>query len=99
MTAASSYSVTREHDGSYRLHSSGPPLPRVVASIVPVKDRTDQVLGWKLKPLVVMQGAKSRLWTTPDEAIIATKLMKPGQAKAAVQAARTAGTPEPDHGR
>ena len=89
MKAASSYSVTQERDGSYSLHSSGPPLSRVVASIAPVKDRTDQVLGWRLKPLVVMQGAKSRLWTTPDEAIIATKLMTPGQARAAVRAAGT----------
>lgn len=87
MTAVSGYSVTKERDGSYRLHSSGPPLSRVVANIVPVKDRADLVLGWKLKPLVVMQGAKSRLWTTPDEAIVATKLMTPGQAKAAVRAA------------
>lgn len=93
MKAASSYSVTKERDGSYQLHSLGPSLPRVVANIVPVKDRTDQVLGWKLKPLVVMQGAKSRLWTTPDEAIVATKLMTAGQAKVAVQAARTGGTP------
>ena len=50
MKAASSYSVAQERDGSYSLHSSGPPLPRVVASIAPVKDRTDQVLGWRLSP-------------------------------------------------
>ena len=93
MTAEGSYSVTHERDGSYKLHSSGPPLPRVIASIAPVKDRADQVLGWKLKPLVVMQGAKSRLWKTPDEAIVATRLMTPGQAKAAVRAARTGATP------
>lgn len=92
MTAENSYFVTLEHDGSYRLHSPGPPLPRAVANIVPVKDRADQVLGWKLKPLVVMQGAKSRLWTAPNKAIVATRLMTPGRAKAAVKAAR-AGNP------
>ena len=87
MKAASGYSVTEERDGSYQLHSPGPPAPRVVASIVPVKDRSAQIIGWRLKPLVVMQGAKSRLWSAPEEAIAATKLMTPGQAKSAVKAA------------
>ena len=95
MRSATSYTVTRERDGSYRLHCCVPPGPRVVAVIAPVRDRADQVLGWKLKPLVVMHGARSRLWTAPDEAITATKLMTSGQAKAAVRAAELAAGPTP----
>ncbi len=87
MSHTSSYVVMRERDGSYRLHCTTPPLPRVIAMIAPVSDRGDQVLGWRLKPLVVMHGARSRIWTTPAEAITATKLMTPGQAKAAIRAA------------
>lgn len=86
MTQGNSYTVTRETDGSYRLRCTLP-TPRVIATIAPVKDRADQVVGWKLKPVVVMQGASSHVWATPDQPIAATKLMTPGKAKAAIRAA------------
>ena len=84
MTRTNGYTVTREHDGSYRLHSTQP-TPRVIATIAPVKDRAQQLIGWKLKPVVVMQGASSRVWPDPASAIAATKLLTPGAAKAAVE--------------
>lgn len=88
MTQGNSYTVTRERDGSYRLHATQP-APRVIASIAPVRDRAEQVVGWKLKPVVVMQGATSRVWPDPASAIAATKLLTPGKAKAAVQASNS----------
>jgi len=93
MAPACPYAVVRLHDGTYSLeHMDGPASSRC-ALVKPVTDRTGKVLGWKLKPLVCMLGSKSRLWTSPAEAITATKLMKPGQAKAALAQADAARLP------
>lgn len=85
---STAYTVTHERNGSYHLHTSAPE-PRVVARITPVLDRSAQVIGWRLKPLVMMQGAVSRLWPDAAAAIAATKLLTPGKAKAAVRATET----------
>lgn len=82
---SNAYTVTRERNGSYHLHASAPE-PRVVARVTPVLDRSSQVIGWRLKPIVVMQGAVSRLWPDAAAAIAATKLLTPGKARAAVRA-------------
>ena len=84
MAEACAYAVVRERDGSYRLNRTTEPFPGRCADIKPVRDRTGAITGWKLKKLVCMQGAASRVWTSPAEAIAATKLMKPGQAKTAI---------------
>jgi len=81
---SNAYTVTRERNGSYHLHASAPE-PRVVARVTPVLDRSSQVIGWRLKPIVVMQGAVSRLWPDAAAAIAATKLLTPGKARAAVR--------------
>ena len=85
---STAYSVTLERNGSYHLHASAPE-PRVIARVTPILDRSAQVIGWRLKPVVVMQGAVSRLWPDPASAIAATKLFTPGKAKAAVRATET----------
>jgi len=85
---SNTYTVTRERDGTYHLHASVPE-PRVVARVTPILDRTAQVIGWKLKPLVVMQGAVSRVWPDAASAVAATKLLTPGKAKAAIRATET----------
>ena len=84
---SNAYVVTREHDGCYQLHATVPGS-RLIARITPVRDRTDRVLAWKLKPLVVMQDDVSRLWPDPAAAIAATKLFTAGNATAAVRAAQ-----------
>ena len=89
---SNAYTVTRERNGSYYLHASAPE-PRVVARVTPVLDRSAQVIGWRLKPVVVMQGAVSRLWPDAAAAIAATKLFTPGKAKAAVLAIETGDSP------
>lgn len=83
------YSVTHERDGNYRLHATEP-TPRVIAKITAVIDRSAQIIGWKLKPLVVMQGAVSHLWPSPADAIAATKLLSAAKARTAVKTADTA---------
>lgn len=78
------YTVVRLHDGAYRLNRTAEPFPGLCADIKPVRDRSGAITGWKLKPLVSMQGSAGRVWTSPAEAIAATKLMTPGQARAAI---------------
>ncbi len=86
------YAVVRGHDGGYQLQCTSEHPARKIATVNQVKDRTGGLLGWRLKPLVVMQGARSRIWPTPAEAIVSTKLMTPGQAKAAIRQADTSGS-------
>ncbi|MEO9191636.1 MAG: hypothetical protein ABI224_16770 [Acetobacteraceae bacterium] len=55
--------------------------------MIRVRDR----LGWRLKPLVVMQGAKNRLWPHPADALVSTRLLKPAEARAAIAAVTVPG--------
>ena len=93
MDRTSDYTVVRTHDGAYRLDRATDPSSGPVANITPVRDRTQAVTGWRLRPLVTMQGSKSRIWASPSEAIAATKLMTPGKARAAVAAADAGAQP------
>ena len=93
MARTSDYAVVRLHDGAFRLDRMTEPHPGPVAHIKPTLDRSGTPIGWKLHPLVVMQGAKSKVWQTAAEAVASTKLLTPGQARTAVAAADTAGAP------
>ena len=93
MRRNSDYAVVRLHDGSYRLDRVKEPAPGPAAKIVPIRDKAGAPLGWRLRPLLAMRGSKSKVWSTPAEVIASTKLMTPGQARAAVTAADTAGLP------
>ena len=84
MAPASLYAVVRAHDDSYRLDRTGPPAAGAAAFVIRVRDRLGNPLGWRLKPLVVMQGAKSRIWPSAADAIAATKLMTLKEASSAV---------------
>lgn len=92
MARTKDYAVVRLHDGAYRLDRVTEPNSCAVANITPVLDRAaTETVGWRLKPLVMVQGSKSKIWSTPAEVIASTKLMTPGQARAAVAAANAAG--------
>jgi hypothetical protein len=93
MARNSDYAVVRLHGGAYRLDRVTHPHPGPVATIKPTLDRSGATTGWKLHPLLVLQGSKSKVWQTPAEAVASTKLMTPGQARSAVTAADTAGAP------
>ncbi len=79
------YAVVRVNDDSYRLDRMTQPGAGAAAFVVRVRDRLGNPLGWRLKPLTVMQGAKSRIWPTPADALTSTKLMSPKQAREAVK--------------
>ena len=83
------YAVVRLHDGAYRLDRVTEPSPGPVANITLIRDRAGTPTGWRLRPLLVMQGSRSKIWTTPAEVVASTKLMTPGQARMAVKAADT----------
>lgn len=93
MKPTSDYAVAREADGSYRLDRTTPPHPGPVARVRPVLDRHGQAAGWRLKPLVTVHGATSRIWSSPAEAITATRLMTLPQARKAIAAANLVSSP------
>ena len=87
MSHSTAYAVVRVHDDSYRLDRMVPPGTGAVAFVLRFRARLGNPLGWRLRPLAVMQGAKSRICPTPAEALASTKLLSPKEAKEAVQRA------------
>lgn len=75
MTQTSMYVIVRTHDDSYRLDRTTPPGAGATAFVIRVRDRLGNPLGWRLKPSVVMQGSKGRIWPTAAEALASTKLV------------------------
>ena len=78
------YAVVRVHADSYRLDRLTPPGAGAAAFVIRFRDRLGNPLGWRLRPLVVMQGARSRVHPTAAAALASTKLLTPKQAKDAV---------------
>ncbi len=84
MGQTTAYAVVRVHADSYRLDRLTPPGTGAVAFVLRFRDRLGHPLGWRLRPLVVMQGAKSRIHPTAAEAVASTKLVTLQAAKDAV---------------
>ena len=93
MDRASDYAVVLTRDGVYRLDRVTDPYPGPVAYITPVRDRAQAATGWRLRPLVTLEGSTSRVWPSPNDAIAATKLLTPRKARAAVAAANAGARP------
>jgi len=93
MGPSQAYAIVRVDKDRYRLDrldgmkgcTSG-----AVAFAMLVRDRRSEPLGWRLKPLVVMQGARSRVWPSAAAVFASTKLMTMRQAESAVIRANTA---------
>jgi hypothetical protein len=81
MRRESDYDIVRVRDDSYRLDGRREPGSGAVAFVVLARDRLGNPSGWRLRPLVVMNGSPRRLWPTPAEAIAATKLLTLGEAR------------------
>ena len=97
MGQAPAYAVVRVHADSFRIDRLTPPGTGAVAFVALFRDRFGNPLGWRLRPLVVMQGARSRIHPTAAAAIASTKLLTPKQAKDAVaQADRGSAVPAAD---
>jgi hypothetical protein len=88
----SNYIVAQHHDDSFQIQRTTEPFPGTVTYVTPAFARAVQRAGWRLKPLVTMQGAKSKIWPTAAEAIAATKLMTLAAAKYAVEEATRPGS-------
>ncbi len=84
MRRARDYAVVRIHDDSYRLDRLILPGPGATAFVLLCRDRLGNPLGWRLKPLFVMRGSKSRLWPTPAEALASTLLLTKTEARDAI---------------
>ena len=84
MQQTTAYAVVRVHADSYRLDRLTPPGAGAAAFVVRFRDRLGNPLGWRLRPLVVMQGARSRIHPTAAAAIASTKLLTPKEARDAV---------------
>jgi hypothetical protein len=87
MSRTNDYAVARVHDDRYQIERTTPPGTGAAAFIDRVLDRSGRPLGWHLKPLVVMQGAKSRIWPSIADAIASTKLMTLREDRTAVLSA------------
>jgi hypothetical protein len=87
MAQPAAYAVVRVHDDKYRLDRVTPPGEGQVAVVERVSDRRGNALGWRLKPLTVMQGSRSRIWPTPAEAFASTRLFGTQEARDAVRRA------------
>ena len=68
------YVVVRVHAHSYRIDRLTPPGAGAVAFVALFRDRFGNPLGWRLSPLVVMQGARSRIHPTVAQAVASTRL-------------------------
>ena len=84
------YALVRVHADSYRLDRLTPPGAGAAAFVLRFRDRLGNPLGWRLRPLVVMQGARSRIHPTPAAVLASTKLLTPGAARDAVARADAA---------
>ena len=81
MGRISDYAVVRVHDGRYRLDRTAPPVPGPVAYARPVVDRQGSQVGWKLHPIVMVQGSHCKIWATAAEALASTKLLSVAEAR------------------
>ncbi len=91
MTAA--YEIICVRKDSYRLDAEGL-HPGAVATVNQIYDRSNISIGWRLNPLVTLQGSKSRLWPRREDAIASTRLMTAAKARRAISFCRTP-TPPP----
>ena len=87
------YAIVRVANGAYRLSRVTGPCPGRVADIIPTYDRKQLLTGWRLRPWIMMQGSPSKVWPKASDAIASTKLLKPGEAKAAIATADAANGP------
>jgi hypothetical protein len=81
MGRVSDYAIVRLHDGRFRLDRTTPPASGPVAYAKPVIDRLGAQIGWKLHPIVVVQGSCSRIWSSAAEALASTKLLTAVEAR------------------
>jgi hypothetical protein len=81
------YKLVRIDDNTYRLDRKIISENRSIALIRRAFDKQDRLIGWRLNPLVMMQGSKTHVWPTPEEVIVSTKLINRKEATSGVEQA------------
>ena len=82
------YRLTRHEDG-FRVEQGAAP-PCLVALIEHRLDRKGGPAGWRFRPVTIMAGLHSRIWLSPEAALVGFGLMTKARARDAVVAATTA---------
>lgn len=80
--------LRRKGDG-YELIEPVPGHPaRRIATLEPQLDaRTAALKGWRFRPVTVMNGPASKVWTTVADALVGFRITTPARARQAVAAA------------
>ena len=86
------FAILRMPDGRFRLDRTAATSPSAVAYAKPVTDRKGTLIGWKLQPIVVLQGSASRIWLTAADAIASTRLLTAAAAHRLIDDAIAAST-------
>ncbi len=81
MGRISDYAIVCVPDGRFRLDRTTPPAPGPIAFANPVHDRFGAQIGWKLHPVVVVQGSRSKIWCSVAESLASTKLLSVAEAR------------------
>jgi hypothetical protein len=81
MGRISDYAIVCVPDGRFRLDRTTPPAPGPIAFAKPVHDRFGGQIGWKLHPVVVVQGSRSKIWGSAAEALASTQLLTAAEAR------------------
>ena len=86
------YAILRVPDGRFRLDRTTATSASPVAYAKRVTDRQGTLIGWKLQPIVVLQGSASRIWLTAADAIASTRLLTGAAARRLIDDAIAAST-------
>ena len=74
----SGYRLTRHKDGS-RVDDGAQPS-RLVALIEPRPDCKGSTMGWRFRPVTTMRGPQSKIWPSPEAALVGFGLMAKARA-------------------
>jgi hypothetical protein len=81
MPDANEFVIVQLADGRLRLDRVNRENSSQVAYAKPVFDRDGSAIGWKLQPIVVVQGSQSKVWPHPADALGSTKLFSAAVAR------------------
>ena len=91
----SGYRLTR-HKDSFRVDDGAQPS-RLVALIEPRPDCKGSTMGWRFRPVTTMRGPQSKIWPSPEAALVGFGLMAKARARDAVRAAMVPRAADPSN--
>ena len=91
----SGYRLTRHKDG-FRVEEGAQPS-RLAALIEPQRDRKGSTMGWRFRPVTIMRGPQSKIWPSPETALVGFGLITKARARDAVRAAMAPRAADPSN--